>query len=67
MRHADRIIDLGPGAGLHGGVLLANGKISEIKKNKKSLTGAYLKKGIKHPRRGHYRPLPRALELSIKA
>ena len=58
MRHADRIIDLGPGAGLHGGALLANGKISEIKKNKKSLTGAYLKKGINHPRRGHYRSLP---------
>jgi len=58
MRHADRIIDLGPGAGLHGGGLLANGNISEIKKNKKSLTGKYLKKGIKHPRRGHYRLLP---------
>ena len=57
-RHADRIIDLGPGAGLHGGDLLANGNISEIKKNKKSLTGKYLKNGISHPRRGHYRSLP---------
>ena len=58
MRYADRIIDLGPGAGVHGGGLLANSKLSGIIKNKKSLTGAYLTNGIKHPRRGRYRPLP---------
>ncbi|MDE0092270.1 MAG: ABC-ATPase UvrA, partial [Oligoflexia bacterium] len=41
---ADKIIDLGPGAGKQGGFLIAQGTISEIKKNKKSLTGAYLSK-----------------------
>ena len=42
IRHADKIIDLGPGAGIHGGHLIAEGTLAEIKKNKKSLTGAYL-------------------------
>ena len=41
---ADKIIDLGPGAGKHGGYLIAEGTLNEIKKNKKSLTGAYLSK-----------------------
>ena len=42
--HADKIIDLGPGAGRHGGFLIAEGTLNEIKKNKKSLTGDYLSK-----------------------
>ena len=41
---ADKIIDLGPGAGRNGGFLIAEGTVSEIKKNKKSLTGSYLSK-----------------------
>lgn len=41
---ADKIIDLGPGAGRNGGFLIAEGTVSEIKKNKNSLTGAYLSK-----------------------
>ena len=41
---ADKIIDLGPGAGKNGGFLIAEGTVSEIKKNKNSLTGAYLSK-----------------------
>ena len=47
---ADKIIDLGPGAGEHGGFLTAEGTLTEIKKNKKSLTGAYLSKRKKIPR-----------------
>jgi excinuclease ABC subunit A len=58
MRHADRIIDLGPAAGIHGGELLAEGTPSEIRKTPSSLTGIFLKKGIKHPLRGAYRALP---------
>ncbi len=58
MQMADRIIDLGPGAGAHGGHLLANGSLAAIKKNKTSLTGQFLRKGMAHPRRGEYRPLP---------
>ena len=42
--HADKIIDLGPGAGVHGGELIAEGSLKDIKKNKDSLTGAYLSK-----------------------
>jgi excinuclease ABC subunit A len=57
MEHADRIIDLGPAAGIHGGELLANGTPAEIKASDKSLTGLFLAKGIKHPLRGAYRPI----------
>ncbi len=58
MQAADRIFDLGPGAGLHGGRLLAAGSLKAIRKNKASLTGKFLRNGITHPRRGEYRPLP---------
>ena len=58
MGRADSIIDLGPGAGIHGGELLAHGTPAEIKRNAKSLTGLFLTKGIKHPLRGAYREIP---------
>ncbi|MDF9834354.1 excinuclease UvrABC ATPase subunit, partial [Ereboglobus sp. PH5-5] len=58
MRHADRIIDLGPAAGIHGGELLASGTPEEIRQTPSSITGLFLKKGIKHPLRGAYRSLP---------
>jgi excinuclease ABC subunit A len=57
MAQADRIIDLGPAAGIHGGELLANGTPAEIKASDKSLTGLFLAKGIAHPLRGEYRPV----------
>lgn len=57
MERADRIIDLGPGAGIHGGAVLANDSPAQLKKNAASLTGRYLKQGITHPLRGAYRPL----------
>ncbi len=57
MARADLIIDLGPGAGVHGGELLARGTPSQIKENDSSLTGVFLAKGIKHPLRGEYRKL----------
>jgi excinuclease ABC subunit A len=58
MAQADHIIDLGPAAGIHGGELLASGTPAEIKRSARSLTGLFLAKGIKHPLRGEYRPLP---------
>ncbi len=58
MAHADRIIDLGPGAGVHGGELLANATPAELRKVPASLTGIFLERGIAHPLRGAYRPLP---------
>jgi excinuclease ABC subunit A len=42
MRSADRIIDLGPGAGENGGRLIASGTYDEIRRNPASLTGRYL-------------------------
>jgi excinuclease ABC subunit A len=57
MNRADHIIDLGPGAGVHGGELLASGTPAAIRANDASLTGLFLAKGICHPLRGAYRPV----------
>lgn len=42
MHAADHIIDMGPGAGIHGGRIIAQGTITEIMNNPESITGAYL-------------------------
>ncbi|HSG71712.1 MAG TPA: excinuclease ABC subunit UvrA, partial [Planctomycetaceae bacterium] len=42
MRAADQIIDFGPGPGIRGGEVVAQGSLSEIVKSRKSVTGAYL-------------------------
>ncbi len=42
MRAADHIIDVGPGAGVHGGSIIAQGTAEEIMANPSSITGAYL-------------------------
>ncbi|NBI63586.1 excinuclease ABC subunit UvrA [Clostridiales bacterium] len=42
MYAADQIIDIGPGAGVHGGELVAQGTVEDIKKSGRSLTGQYL-------------------------
>ncbi len=42
MREADYIVDVGPGAGEHGGEIVAVGTAEDIMKNKNSITGAYL-------------------------
>jgi len=51
MRRADYLIDIGPGAGVHGGQIVAEGTYDEVVKNKKSITGQYLsgKKSIAIP------------------
>jgi len=53
MMEADEIVDIGPGAGEHGGNIVAQGTPDEIRKNKNSLTGQYLsgKKNISEPER----------------
>ncbi|MGQ0796191.1 MAG: excinuclease ABC subunit UvrA [Nitrosopumilaceae archaeon] len=43
IRNSDWIIDLGPGAGVHGGSVVFEGKINEILNDQKSITGKYLK------------------------
>ena len=42
MREADYIVDIGPGAGEHGGKIVASGTLDEIMRNENSLTGKYL-------------------------
>jgi len=42
IRHADYVVDMGPGAGEHGGIIVAQGTPEEICANKESLTGDYL-------------------------
>jgi excinuclease ABC subunit A len=42
IRSADHVIDMGPGAGVHGGHIIAEGTPADIIANKKSLTGKYL-------------------------
>ena len=47
MSAADHIIDIGPGAGIHGGYLVAEGTYKEISNNRESITGQYLSKKLK--------------------
>jgi len=42
IRTADYLLDIGPGAGIHGGEIVAAGKPDEVAKNPKSITGQYL-------------------------
>ena len=49
MRAADCIVDIGPGAGEHGGQLVAMGTAEELMKNENSITGAYLSGKLKIP------------------
>ncbi|MBI2340408.1 MAG: excinuclease ABC subunit UvrA [Deltaproteobacteria bacterium] len=53
MRNADHIIDMGPGAGIHGGEIVAEGTPADIIRNRRSLTGQYLagKKSIPTPKK----------------
>jgi len=52
MRAADHLIDMGPGAGIHGGHVVSQGTPAQVAKDKKSLTGQYLcgAKGIEVPK-----------------
>lgn len=49
MREADFIVDIGPGAGEHGGEVVATGNAEEIMQNENSVTGAYLSGRIRIP------------------
>ncbi len=51
IRSADHVLDIGPGAGIHGGWVVAEGRPEDIERNVKSLTGQYLsgKKRIEIP------------------
>ena len=49
MRESDFIVDIGPGAGEHGGEVVATGNAEEIMQNENSVTGAYLSGRIRIP------------------
>ncbi|MGI9088570.1 MAG: excinuclease ABC subunit UvrA [Chthoniobacterales bacterium] len=57
MRRADHIIDLGPGAGMHGGEVVVQGTLAEIKAHKSSETGRCLRTPLAHPIRKSRRSL----------
>src|SRR5207302_10991889 len=42
IRVADHVVDIGPGAGLHGGEVVVSGTVAELMSEERSLTGAYL-------------------------
>ncbi|MEZ6331193.1 MAG: hypothetical protein R3B12_04265 [Candidatus Saccharimonadales bacterium] len=42
IRTADYLLDIGPGAGIHGGEVVAHGTPKEVEKNSSSITGQYL-------------------------
>ena len=57
MRAADHLIDLGPGAGKHGGQVIAAGTVDEVIANPASLTGRYLGGQLEIPVREERRPI----------
>ena len=65
MYAADWIIDMGPKAGIHGGMITASGTVEEIKENENSLTGQYLsgKKRIDIPTHRRHINVKKAIEL----
>lgn len=66
MRRADHIIDLGPGAGVHGGEIVAQGTWAEVLQNPHSVTGQAVSHRLSHPYCGKYLPVKGAdwLELT---
>jgi excinuclease ABC subunit A len=67
MRRADHIIDLGPGAGVHGGEVVAAGSLSELLRHPESITGRALRARKTYPARGQRRPVgPRQSWLMLR-
>jgi excinuclease ABC subunit A len=55
MRRADHVIDLGPGAGVNGGRMVAAGTLAELQEHPDSITGKCLKQARRYPARGERR------------
>jgi len=49
IRRADHVVDLGPGAGTRGGLLVAQGTVQDLMRAPQSLTGQFLKHPLQHP------------------
>ncbi len=65
IRHADWVVDLGPGAGEHGGRVIAEGTVDDIINNPDSITGAYLSGRLTIPLPAKRRP-GNGLELVVR-
>ena len=65
IRKADHIIDLGPGAGEHGGRVLVSGTLKDVLDSSQSLTGKYLRGELKIKIPAKRRPLDRSRALKI--
>jgi excinuclease ABC subunit A len=57
MRRADHVIDLGPGAGVRGGTVVASGTLDELMRHPDSVTGQCLRAKTGYPARGERRPV----------
>jgi len=66
IRQADHIVDLGPGAGEHGGAVVAEGTATEVAKNAKSLTGQYLSGAKSIPIPPERRTISPELSLTVR-
>lgn len=66
MRRADHIIDLGPGAGVNGGTVVASGTLDELMRHPDSITGQCLRVKKKFPTRGQRRPVDDTKWLTLK-
>jgi len=56
MTAADHVIDLGPGAGKHGGLVIAEGTVEQVRENADSITGRYLRGDLEIPVPAERRP-----------
>ncbi|MCK8516216.1 excinuclease ABC subunit UvrA [Methylonatrum kenyense] len=66
IRRADHVIDLGPGAGVHGGRVVAEGTVAELLANPDSPTGRALAQPFRHPLRGRRREQPAEQVLRLR-
>ena len=53
IRRAEHIVDLGPGGGVNGGRLVAEGTLAKIMRSRTSLTAKFLREPLRHPLAGH--------------
>jgi excinuclease ABC subunit A len=65
MRAADHLIDLGPGAGKHGGLVIAAGSVDEVAAHEESITGRYLRGEVSVPLPAQRRPADEKRALRI--
>lgn len=66
IRHADYLLDIGPGAGVHGGKVVAHGSPNEVAKDDSSITGRYLSGKEKIPLPKKRRPVQKDRQLFVQ-